>query len=106
MLSYEQGSKWYSCIRVVHIYKKITMIPLMKERRDREGGANLFVSGTPERLVIKVLGSSFTMKTWTVPLSLETANHLPLAENEMLHTTALSEPLLTCIPMSQLSSTP
>ena len=80
------------------------MLPLMKERRDRESGANLFVSGTSERQVFKELESNFTMNTWTVPLSLETTNHLPLGENEMLRTTALSEPLLSCITMSELSS--
>lgn len=59
----------------------------MKERRDTQCGARLFVSAD----------STFKLKTWTVPLSLETASHWAFKEKQRLKITALSEPLLSYI---------
>lgn len=39
--------------------------------------------------------SAFKLKTWTVPLSLETANHWAVEEKARLCISALSAPLLT-----------
>ena len=36
------------------------------------------------------------LKTWTVPLSLETANQCAVGENAILYMSALSAPLRTC----------
>lgn len=39
--------------------------------------------------------STLRLNTWTVPFSLETANHCALEENARLYISALSAPLLT-----------
>lgn len=75
----------------------LNKLPLMKESRDGESGAKVFVSTSFKGLVLKDLVSTFILKTWTVPLSLETASHWAVGEKQRLQITALSEPLLSCI---------
>lgn len=82
---------------------KVT-IPLMKDRDE--------VDDVTARLGLEKLSNlslprfpklDFRLKTWTVPLSLETANHWAVGENARLYISALSAPLLTCIKESSES---
>lgn len=61
------------------------MLPLIKERDERPGGVESFDSGALRDLSIaKDPESTLRLKTWTVPLSLETASHCAVEEKARL----------------------
>lgn len=61
------------------------MLPLIKERDERAGGFDRLDSGALRDLSIpKDPESTLRLKTWTVPLSLETASHCAVEENARL----------------------
>ena len=73
------------------------LIPLNNDRDD-DGDEEERVSSAAIRGVSLTWEPELTLrpKTWTVPLSLETASHSALEEKARLYISALSAPLLTC----------
>lgn len=68
----------------------------MKERDEMPDGLGRLISDVLRDLSLpKDPESTFRLKTWTVPLSLETASHWAVEEKARLCISALSAPLLT-----------
>ena len=74
----------------------------MKERDEMADELGGLVDGLRDLSFPKDPESTFRLKTWTVPLSLETASHWALEEKARLCISALSAPLLTCRPSNFL----
>lgn len=67
--------------------------------KERDEVGDVATPGSAALLGLSFLGDpelTLRLKTWTVPLSLETASHCAFEEKARLYISALSAPLLTC----------
>lgn len=80
------------------LHRNWVTLPLIKERDELDDGRARLGSETSRELSFPGDPElSFRLKTWTVPLSLETASHCAEEENARLYISALSAPLRTYI---------
>lgn len=81
------------------------ILPLINERDEFDDvTAELDADALPEASLPVDPELTLRPKTWTVPLSLETASHCAVDEKAKLWISALSAPLLTCICFCRLES--